>query len=135
MGKYIVLAFGISLTMSLIYSGTVHQTWTKGAVSFTITPANLQGVNSIFTLSDSSATNPQFYSGLLPANQDDLIILQTHIYDCTNYDDVILRFSHIYLKNINLSINKKTTNTYLWTEHLLWNYKSIAFGKFKITMI
>jgi hypothetical protein len=61
MKKYIILAFGIPLTISSIYSETVHQTWTEnfnGTVSFTITPANLQEVNTIFTLSDSSATNP-----------------------------------------------------------------------------
>jgi hypothetical protein len=96
MRRLFILALGI-LMATIAFSQSV-QTWTEdfdGAVSFTATPANSWVVNTNYHQPYSSTTNPKSYLGLVPDKIGNSTILETPIYDCTNYDYVLLRFSHI----------------------------------------
>jgi hypothetical protein len=97
MRKFIYLALGIFLMTPSIYSQTV-QKWTEdfdGNVTFSAIPTGSWSSNALYYLQDSSVNNPKSYLGLVPTNPGDSTILQTPVYDCTNYDYIILRFSHI----------------------------------------
>ncbi|MDR0605151.1 MAG: T9SS type A sorting domain-containing protein [Bacteroidales bacterium] len=98
MKKIFISILGILLVMPSIYSQAV-QTWTEdfdGTVTFTtISPTGLWGPDTLYYLPGSSTINPQSYLGMVPNRVGDSIILQTPFYDCTTYDYVILRFSHI----------------------------------------
>jgi hypothetical protein len=97
MRKYIILALGILLMTPSIYSQTV-QRWTEdfdGNVSFTTTSANSWVANTVYSLPGSSTTNPKSILGLVPTQFGDSISLETPVYNCTGYDYILLRFSHI----------------------------------------
>jgi hypothetical protein len=97
MKKYIILALGIFLMTPSMYSQTV-QRWTEdfdGNANFTVIPSGSWVSDVRYYLPGSSVTNPKSILGLVPSNPGDTTILQTIIYDCTPYDYVLLKFSHI----------------------------------------
>jgi hypothetical protein len=97
MKKYIILMFGIFLMTPSIYSQTV-QRWTEdfdGNATFTAIPSSSWEADITYYLPGSSVTNPKSILGLVPSNPGDTSILQTIVYDCTPYDYVLLKFSHI----------------------------------------
>ncbi len=96
------------LTGILLYVQYGHaqqrQTWVEdfnGALPPTgwqVSSSSLSGSwqsNTTYHQSDSSVTNSQAYRGKVPNDPGDSIILTTPSYDCTNFDYVYLRFSHI----------------------------------------
>ncbi len=98
----------ILLTVALLYVQQGHaqqkQIWTEdfdGALppsGWTAPLISLSGSwqpNTIYYQPGSSTTNPQSYRGKVPGNPGDSIVLTTPVYDCSNYDYVFLRFSHI----------------------------------------
>ncbi len=95
------------LTVTLLYLQQVQaqrQTWTEdfdGTLpppGWTVSSTSLSGSwqpNTVYYKPGSSSTNPQSYRGKLPGNPGDSIVLTTPPYDCTTFEYVYLRFSHI----------------------------------------
>ncbi len=96
------------LTVFSLYVRQGHaqqrQTWTEdfdGALppaGWTVSSSSVSGYwlpNTVYYQPGSSSTNPQSYWGTIPGNPGDSVILLTPVYNCTNYEYVFLRFSHI----------------------------------------
>jgi hypothetical protein len=97
MKRFFILMFGVFLMTPSLYSQT-NPPWVEdfdGNVSFTATPSGSWIADSMYYLPGSSATNPRSYLGLVPNLPGDSVILITPVYDCSLYEYVILRFSHI----------------------------------------
>ncbi len=100
MKKFLFILTGILLC---IQQGQAQQsqTWTEdfdGSLSgsnWIADPSNFWIPNTVYYLPGSSATNPKSYLGLVPNRVGDSTTLVTDIYNCTSYEYVYLRFSHI----------------------------------------
>ncbi|MDR1180854.1 MAG: hypothetical protein LBL13_02605, partial [Bacteroidales bacterium] len=97
MKRFFSFVLAMALIFPALYSQVV-QTWTEdfdNTISFTATPSNSWGSNSIYYLPGSSTTNPKSCLGTVPAYPGNTAILETPVYDCAGYDYVILKFNHI----------------------------------------
>ncbi|MDR0605935.1 MAG: hypothetical protein LBG80_16720 [Bacteroidales bacterium] len=98
MKKFLVFVLGIVLlAMPSMYSQTLPP-WTEdfdGTVTFTAIPTGSWISDAVYHLPGSSTSSPKSILGLVPTLPGNTAILETPPYDCTNYDYVLLRFSHI----------------------------------------
>jgi hypothetical protein len=97
MKRFFSFVLAMALTFPALYSQVV-QTWTEdfdNTVSFVATPSGSWVSNSIYYLPGSSTTNPKSYLGITPAYPGHTAILETPVYNCEDYDYVILKFNHI----------------------------------------
>ena len=98
--KKIVFLISILLFLQHSYSQQSKQTWTEdfdGSLppsGWTIAAGSWK-TNTVFHLPGSSVSSPQSYQGLVPHQAGDSTILVTPIFDCSQYNNVFVRFSHI----------------------------------------
>ncbi len=104
MKRILLILTGILLCLQQGHAQQQRQTWTEdfdGAsppTGWTVSSSSVSGSwqpNTAYHQSDPLSTNPQSYRGKLPSNPGDSIVLTTPSYDCTAFDYVYLRFSHI----------------------------------------
>ncbi|MDR2410934.1 MAG: hypothetical protein LBE13_22870, partial [Bacteroidales bacterium] len=97
MKKILTFVLGIILALPSVYSQTVPPGIEDfdGNVSFTATPAGSWISDAVYYLPGSSTTQPKSFLGLVPTLPGNTAILESPVYDCTTYDYVLLRFSHI----------------------------------------
>ncbi len=96
------------LTVILLYVQQTHaqqkQTWTEdfeGAsppTGWNVVSSSISGSwqpGRVYPQADPLSPNLQYYRGKLPGTPGDSVVLTTPSYDCTPYEYVYLRFSHI----------------------------------------
>ncbi|MDR1459208.1 MAG: hypothetical protein LBI60_03235, partial [Bacteroidales bacterium] len=91
------LVLGMALAMSAL-NAQVIQTWTEdfdNTSSFVATPTGSWIPNSVYYFPNLSTTNPKSCLGMVPTHQGNIAILETPVYDCADYDYVLLKFNHI----------------------------------------
>ncbi|MDR0604843.1 MAG: hypothetical protein LBG80_11115, partial [Bacteroidales bacterium] len=92
MKKYISIAVGILMSIHLVYSQkiTLMENFDGDTISSISSPANAWNKDSNYYVSGTYS-----YRGKVPHVVGDSIILTTQVYDFSNYNYVLLRFSHI----------------------------------------
>ena len=136
MKKLPIIATGMAL---FLQHGHAQQKQTliedfDGSVSWSITPTGSWRANTFYYLPGSSPMNPKSLHGLVPNTAGDSTILETAIYDCTDYEYVYLQFSHICKVSIDdrtrieYSVDMGGGNMGPWTPLPWQTYKGSATG-------
>jgi len=98
MKRLLFLFTGMLLIMQHSYSQQ-RDVWVEdfdgNMPGWTASPPAAWRANTVLTLPGSNITNPKSLLGLVPTNVGDSVTLETAIYDCSDYDYIIMSFSHI----------------------------------------
>jgi hypothetical protein len=118
MRKLVVFITGMVLFIQQGYTQPNRTSWLENFDGNTIPPTGWTVTSGTWQSNTSFyQSSPKSYRGLVPNQMGNFTILQTPSYDCTPYDYVYLRFSHICKvspKDV-ASIEYRINGTGVWT--------------------